>query len=172
MRVAVRHQSRQPLLDGARKLLKLGHDPSTLATIRHYGKNYDSFEPRPLRELARWTIKERDRAGLAASGGPSYPGQDAAVSSPVAAPAAPERRRHEMTAQGNRQSSFRTIGGMTIPFSGDARAVAPRQFSKLSGVFVTGSSIRRQAPVRPGGSSPRTERRPHARSLPIASPSS
>ena len=56
--------SRQPLFDGARKLLERGHDPATPATIRHRGKDYDSFVPRPLSELAQWTIEESDKGGL------------------------------------------------------------------------------------------------------------
>jgi hypothetical protein len=35
--------------------------PETLLTIRHNGRDYDSFEPAPIGELAKWTIKERKR---------------------------------------------------------------------------------------------------------------
>jgi hypothetical protein len=56
--------SRQPLHDGARELLKRGFAPDERMTIRHEGRDYDSFEPRPLDELAQWTITESDRAGL------------------------------------------------------------------------------------------------------------
>jgi hypothetical protein len=45
-------------------MIDLGADPDTLMTIRHDGKDYDSFEPRPLGELAKWTIEESDKGGL------------------------------------------------------------------------------------------------------------
>jgi hypothetical protein len=57
-------RSRQPLYDGARHLLALGYAPETLLTIRHNGRDYDSFEPAPIGELAKWTIKERKKGGL------------------------------------------------------------------------------------------------------------
>jgi hypothetical protein len=44
--------SRQPLHDGARELLKRGFAPDERMTIRHEGRDYDSFEPRPLDELS------------------------------------------------------------------------------------------------------------------------
>ena len=44
--------SRQPLQDGARALLDLGHHPDTPLTARHAGKGHDLFVPRPLGELA------------------------------------------------------------------------------------------------------------------------
>jgi hypothetical protein len=56
--------SRQPLLNGARALLARGFDPDAMLTMRHAGRAYDSFHPKPLREWARWTITERDRRGL------------------------------------------------------------------------------------------------------------
>ena len=56
--------SRQPLYDGARELLKLGHSPDTLLTIRHVGKDHDSFVPQPIGWLALWTIADRDKDGL------------------------------------------------------------------------------------------------------------
>jgi hypothetical protein len=56
--------SRQPLLDGARVLLDRGHPPETLLTIRHHGKDHDSFTPLPIGELAKWTYEERDKGGI------------------------------------------------------------------------------------------------------------
>jgi hypothetical protein len=56
--------SRQPLYDGARKLLDRGFAPTELLSIHHAGKDYDSFEPAPIGELAKWTIAESDRGGL------------------------------------------------------------------------------------------------------------
>ena len=56
--------SRQPLLDGARALLARGFDPDALLTMRHAGRDYDSFRPQAIGELAKWTITERDRKGL------------------------------------------------------------------------------------------------------------
>lgn len=75
--------SRRPWFDGARVLLKRGHDPDTLLTIRHDGKDYDSFAARPIGELAKWTIKERDRGGLCRERFQSW-----AESSPVASASA------------------------------------------------------------------------------------
>jgi hypothetical protein len=55
--------SHQPLLDGARELLRRGFDPATLLTMRHAGKTYDSFIPKPIAELAKWTAVERGSGG-------------------------------------------------------------------------------------------------------------
>jgi hypothetical protein len=52
--------SRQPLLDGARELLRLGHDPTLLLTTRHDGKGYDHFIPRPIGDLAALTVDEHN----------------------------------------------------------------------------------------------------------------
>ena len=56
--------SRQPRLDGARELLKRGHSPSTMMTTRELGRDYDSWRPAPLGELAKWTIVDSSRDGL------------------------------------------------------------------------------------------------------------
>jgi hypothetical protein len=56
--------SRQPLLHGARRLLERGFDPEALLTMRMHDRPYDSFHPKPIREWAKWTIKELDRRGL------------------------------------------------------------------------------------------------------------
>ena len=56
--------SRQPLYAGARKLKERGVDPSTLLTIRHRGKDYDSTIPLPIDLLAELTVAQRDRGGL------------------------------------------------------------------------------------------------------------
>jgi hypothetical protein len=56
--------SRQPLVDGARALLAQGFDPGKPITMRHEGKAYDSFEPLPIGQWAKWTYKERERGGL------------------------------------------------------------------------------------------------------------
>lgn len=45
-------------------LLARGHDPDTLLTMRHSGSEHDSFVPRSITELAKWTVKERDKTGL------------------------------------------------------------------------------------------------------------
>jgi hypothetical protein len=80
--------SRQPLLDGARALLDQGHPPQTRLTIRHHGRDHDSFAPRSIGELAKWTIKERDKGGLSRERWSAFSDQDRAGSSPVASPAA------------------------------------------------------------------------------------
>jgi hypothetical protein len=51
-------------MTGARKPLEMGQDPDALLTIRHADRDFDSFEPRPIGELAQWAIKERDCGGL------------------------------------------------------------------------------------------------------------
>ncbi len=56
--------SREPLLDGARELLRRGHDPATLLTTRHACKAFDSFEPLPIGKLAGLMIGEGDKRGL------------------------------------------------------------------------------------------------------------
>jgi hypothetical protein len=57
--------TRQPLVDGARVLLAQGFDPATPLTMRMEGKSYDSFQPMPIAEWAKWTYKEREKGGLA-----------------------------------------------------------------------------------------------------------
>lgn len=47
--------SRQPLFDGARELLRRGHDPADTLTTRHEGKAFDNFVPAPIGELAKLT---------------------------------------------------------------------------------------------------------------------
>jgi hypothetical protein len=56
--------SRQPLVDGARELLKAGFCPTDPLTMRHLGAGYDSFLPAPIGELAKWSYEE-GRRGLA-----------------------------------------------------------------------------------------------------------
>ncbi len=56
--------SDQPMVDGARELLKQGFDPSALATLRHEGKSFDSFVPRTLEAWSQDSYSEADRQGL------------------------------------------------------------------------------------------------------------
>ena len=56
--------SREPLLDGARELLRRGYSPDTLLTTRHEGKSFDNFKPAPIGKLAGLTITEESRDGL------------------------------------------------------------------------------------------------------------
>jgi hypothetical protein len=56
--------SRQPLLDGARRRLERGFDPEALLTMRMHDRPYDTLDPKPIREWAKLTIAERDRRGL------------------------------------------------------------------------------------------------------------
>jgi hypothetical protein len=56
--------SHQPMVDGARVLLKHGFDPETLATCRHEGKAFDSFVPRRLGDWAQDSYSEGDKRGL------------------------------------------------------------------------------------------------------------
>ncbi len=56
--------SRQPRLDSARVLLKRGYPAGMLLTTRAHNRNYDSFVPRPIGELAEETMVEGSRDGL------------------------------------------------------------------------------------------------------------
>ena len=56
--------SRQPRLDGARELLRRGYSPDALMTTRAEGRDYDSFIPAPIGEVAKWTVYEEDKKGL------------------------------------------------------------------------------------------------------------
>jgi hypothetical protein len=63
--------SRQPLLDGARELLRRGCDPAALLTTRHEGKPYDNFVPAPIGELAKLTCDGEKFAPWAQDKAPS-----------------------------------------------------------------------------------------------------
>jgi hypothetical protein len=57
--------SRSGWHDPARKLIQLGYPPETLLHVQHEGRPLDPpIKPRPIGELAKWIIKERDRGGL------------------------------------------------------------------------------------------------------------
>jgi hypothetical protein len=56
--------SRTPLYDGVRALLKRGYPADTLLTIRHAGTPSDAWVPTTLAELARWSIEDGDRTAL------------------------------------------------------------------------------------------------------------
>ena len=77
--------SREPLLDGARELLRRGYDPATLMTTRHDGKAFDNFKPAPLGKLAGLAIGEGDKRGLQLRKWEPYP--NAVSRCPVEAPA-------------------------------------------------------------------------------------
>jgi hypothetical protein len=49
-------RSHQPLVDGARELIKNGLKPSTLLTMRHKGSSRDVFPAQAAKEWARWTF--------------------------------------------------------------------------------------------------------------------
>jgi hypothetical protein len=51
-------------VDGARELLARSFDPATPLTMRLDGKTYDSFQPMPIGEWAKWTYTEPDKRGL------------------------------------------------------------------------------------------------------------
>jgi hypothetical protein len=65
--------SRQPLYDGARALLDLGADPDALLTIRHAGKDYDSFVPHRSASWRSGQSRSATGAASAVSGGPPTP---------------------------------------------------------------------------------------------------
>jgi len=56
--------TRQPLVDGARELLARDFDPATPLTMRHEGKDYDSFQPLPIGKWAGWTYTEGENTPL------------------------------------------------------------------------------------------------------------
>jgi hypothetical protein len=56
-------QSRQPLLDGARKLLAEGVPPDTVIETRHEGSTIVA-QRTTVGEAAKWTVKEHDKGGL------------------------------------------------------------------------------------------------------------
>ena len=56
--------SRQPRFDGARELLRRGYPSDTLLTIRHIGKDYDSFVPLEIGDLAECSVSDSARGGL------------------------------------------------------------------------------------------------------------
>ncbi len=53
--------SRQPLADAARELVARGYDPVTALTMRHEGSAFDSFDPLPIGEWAKWTFEDGER---------------------------------------------------------------------------------------------------------------
>lgn len=57
-------RSRQPIYDGARALLKLGHDPEELLRVRREGRDSDVIDPAPIGGLAKWTVSETDKGGM------------------------------------------------------------------------------------------------------------
>jgi hypothetical protein len=50
--------SRQPWYAGARELLRRGYPSDTLLTIRHSGKDHDSFVPCSIGYLAQWSMSD------------------------------------------------------------------------------------------------------------------
>jgi hypothetical protein len=57
--------SRQPLCDGARKLLGRGLDTETPLAIQHEGKPPDPTAiPQAIGELAKWTFEETSGSGI------------------------------------------------------------------------------------------------------------
>ncbi len=66
--------TRQPLVDGARALVKLGYDADELLTMRTEGAAYDSFVPQPIRDWAQWTYKEGEEMPLRRTRWESFPG--------------------------------------------------------------------------------------------------
>jgi hypothetical protein len=56
-------QSRQPLLDGARKLLAEGVPPETVLETRHKGSTIVA-QRSTVGEAAKWTVHESDKGGI------------------------------------------------------------------------------------------------------------
>ena len=57
------HATRQPLLDGARELLRLGHPATDAVVMQHQGSGVDALRS-TIGAAARLSVKERDRGGL------------------------------------------------------------------------------------------------------------
>jgi hypothetical protein len=57
----LKRPSKQPFLDGARRLLELGYDPSTMLVMRHTGSDTDCLTAQ-IGAAARLRVKE-DRGG-------------------------------------------------------------------------------------------------------------
>lgn len=53
--------SHQPEFDGARELIKRGHDPEELMVTCWAADGYDAIVPKPLRHFAQWTMEEGTR---------------------------------------------------------------------------------------------------------------
>jgi hypothetical protein len=111
--------SRQPLVDGARVLLARGFDPATPLTMRMEGKAYDSFQPMPIGQWAKWTYEESEKTALRrvrwmpfAEGA----GRQKSGSEPSVAPARAGRRRIASTADpphGGQPQSTTLLGRVT-----------------------------------------------------------
>ena len=56
--------TKQPIVDGARELLARGFDSATPLTMRMEGKTYDSFQPLPIGEWAKWSYAEGEKTPL------------------------------------------------------------------------------------------------------------
>lgn len=63
-----------PAYDGARLLVKMGHDPDKLMTTKSVQSDCLSWTPQPLWKWAKLTVKERDKSGLAVEGFREFPG--------------------------------------------------------------------------------------------------
>lgn len=93
--------TRTPLYDSARELLRRGYPGDTLLTMRHAGSAIDAWTPTAIGELAQWTIKEPGRGriqrvrwqpwGRSEHAPPAYPEPARIdVEAPPAIPAPPE----------------------------------------------------------------------------------
>jgi len=57
--------SRSGWHEPARRLLELGYPAGTLLLVQHESRPFDpTIRPQTIGELAKWTVKERDRGGL------------------------------------------------------------------------------------------------------------
>jgi hypothetical protein len=99
-------RTRQPLLDGARALLAAGHDPDTIAVMRHAGSDADALTGR-IGTAARFYVEESGHGPVLRSLRNTPP---RAVDRP---PIAQTRRAHTEHGRGEGMG----IGG---PFDGSA----------------------------------------------------
>jgi hypothetical protein len=85
-------RSRQPLLDAARELLRLGADPDAILIMRRFGSSTESLRAR-IGVWALLTVKERDRRGPVLEAWGRHPFSP--VSAPVARTKPPATTAHE-----------------------------------------------------------------------------
>ena len=65
---------KRPVYDLARALIREGHDPGTILVTR-WKHGTPSFKPAPLWAFAKWTVTERDGAGLSRRPYEEWPGK-------------------------------------------------------------------------------------------------
>jgi hypothetical protein len=76
--------SRQPFLDGARRLIEIGHDPAARLVMRHAGSEIEALRS-TIGAAARLTVREDEKRG------PELVRYKAFLHADIAPPIAPEK---------------------------------------------------------------------------------